>query len=81
LRGELHVDELTHRPDIVNIQDAVAQAGQGPIADREHEHLGRSDALIVLLRKIWLRELQALAQGRPLKAWAQPHHLTAAFGV
>ena len=81
LRGEVHVDELADRPDIVNIQDVVAQVGQGQIADRDNERLGRSDVLIILLRKIWLRELQALAEGRPVKSWAQPRDLTAAFGV
>src|SRR5439155_10700804 len=30
LRGEMHVDELQGRPDIVNVQDNVAQVGQGP---------------------------------------------------
>jgi 5,5'-dehydrodivanillate O-demethylase len=81
LRGEMHVDELNGRPDIINIQDIVAQVGQGQIADREHERLGRTDALLVVMRKIWLRELQALADGRPLKEWAQPGHLAAAFGT
>ncbi|HEX6513283.1 MAG TPA: iron-sulfur containing oxygenase, partial [Chloroflexota bacterium] len=65
----------------VNIQDVVAQVGQGQIPDRASERLGRSDVLLILLRKIWLRELQALADGRPTKQWAQPEHLQAAFGV
>jgi 5,5'-dehydrodivanillate O-demethylase len=81
LHGEIHVDELGDRPDIVNIQDVVAQVGQGQIADRDHERLGRSDTLIILLRKIWLRELQALDEGRPMKQWVQPQHLAAAFGT
>ena len=37
LRGEMHVDEITGRPDIVNIQDVVAQVGQGQIPDRASE--------------------------------------------
>jgi 5,5'-dehydrodivanillate O-demethylase len=81
LRGELRVEDIPDRPDIVNIQDVVAQVGQGQIPDREHEHLGRTDAMITLLRSIWLRELQALADGRPTKPWAIPQHLSAAFGV
>ena len=81
LRGEAHIDELGDRPDLINIQDAVAQAGQGAIPDRDNERLGRSDVLIILLRKIWQRELRALAEGRPLKQWAQPRELAAAFGV
>jgi 5,5'-dehydrodivanillate O-demethylase len=65
----------------VNIQDVVAQVGQGQIADRDHEHLGRTDVMIALLRSIWLRELQALANGAPLKQWAVPDRLSAAFGT
>jgi hypothetical protein len=80
LRGELHVDDLLGRPDIVNIQDIVAQAGQGAIPDPEVERLGRSDAVIVLLRQIWTRELRAFAEGRPLKAWARTDDLVAARG-
>jgi 5,5'-dehydrodivanillate O-demethylase len=81
LRGEMHVDDIGPRPDIVNIQDVVAQVGQGRIPERSADHLGRSDVLIILLRKIFLRELQALADGRPSKAWIQPERLEAAFGV
>lgn len=46
-----------------------AQRGQGVIADRENETLGRSDAGIALLRRIFSRELKALASGRPAKTW------------
>jgi 5,5'-dehydrodivanillate O-demethylase len=53
----------------VNAQDYVAQVGQGAIANRAREHLGRSDIGVILFRKIWQRELYALQQGRPLKKW------------
>jgi 5,5'-dehydrodivanillate O-demethylase oxygenase subunit len=39
-----------HLFDLTSAQDYVAQRGQGVIADREHEILGRSDAGIALLR-------------------------------
>jgi 5,5'-dehydrodivanillate O-demethylase oxygenase subunit len=81
LQGELRVDDIPERTDIVNVQDAVAQVGQGQIADREHEHLGQTDVMIALLRRIYLRELQALAEGRPLTPWVIPERLAAAFGV
>ena len=45
------------------------QAGQGPIADRSNERLGRSDLAIILWRKILERELRAMEEGRPLKEW------------
>lgn len=50
------------------MQDAVAQVGQGVIRQRdENEHLGRSDMGLIMWRKLWTRELRALAEGRPLK--------------
>ena len=41
----------------------------GPIAPRGQDHLGQSDVLVLLLRRIWERELRALAV-RPLQAVA-----------
>jgi len=81
LRGELHTDDLTHRPDIVNIQDYVAQAGQGRIATRENEHLGRSDVVLIMFRKMWERELRAFADGKPTKKWTMPAGLAATSGI
>jgi 5,5'-dehydrodivanillate O-demethylase oxygenase subunit len=80
-RGEIHIEELKDHPDIVGIQDDVAQLGQGVIADREHEYLGRSDVGIVLLRRIWLRELDALESGQLLKSWQWSRALAATVGV
>jgi len=54
---------------LFNLQDDVTQAGQGPVRDRAHEHLGWSDHYVVLLRSIFQREMRALAEGRPLKHW------------
>jgi phenylpropionate dioxygenase-like ring-hydroxylating dioxygenase large terminal subunit len=81
LAGEMHVDDLGQPPYIVGVQDTVAQVGQGALADRVHERLGRSDAVIVLLRRIWARELQALAEGRPLTQWRRPERVEATAGV
>ncbi len=81
LRGELRVHDLGHRPDVVNIQDHVAQMGQGILADHSTERLGRSDTLVILLRRIWERELRALAEGRSLKAWRRTERLLATSGV
>jgi 5,5'-dehydrodivanillate O-demethylase len=83
LAGRLRVQELDERPahSKINIQDYVAHVGQGSIADRVNERLGRSDVGIILLRQIWARELRALAEGRPLKEWARPAALAATTGV
>jgi phenylpropionate dioxygenase-like ring-hydroxylating dioxygenase large terminal subunit len=80
-RGEIHVEEVKDHPEIVGIQDDVAQLGQGVIADREHELLGRSDVGVVLVRRLWLRELKALAEGRPLKPWQWRSNIAATVGV
>ena len=37
--------------------------------------------MIILLRKIWSRELEALAEGRPLTQWRRPEHVEATAGV
>jgi 5,5'-dehydrodivanillate O-demethylase len=72
-----HHDELFYQnayplDDVMQLtsaQDYVAQVGQGVCADREHEVLGRSDAGIAFLRRIFLRELDALCEGGPTKSW------------
>jgi 5,5'-dehydrodivanillate O-demethylase len=70
LDGRLRLDDIDpNRTDHVLIEDEVAQTGQGAIANRSREHLGRSDRGILLLRKLWERELRALAEDRPLKQW------------
>ena len=73
LAGTLRLRDLDlSRIDLVRIQDDVAQVGQGRIADRAAERLGRSDLGVVFLRKIWQRELYLLATGRPIKQWTRP---------
>jgi 5,5'-dehydrodivanillate O-demethylase len=80
-RGDLRVDDVADHLDLVPFQDTVAQLGQGVIADREHERLGRSDASVILLRRLWTRELQALAEGQPTKRWAPGERLQVTSGV
>ena len=81
LAGRLRIHDIDERPDIVNIQDHVAQEGQGAIPKRDSERLGRSDAAIILMRKIWVRELRALLEGTPLKKWTSPEGILATSGV
>ncbi len=68
IAGRLPFAAIDH-PDLVRVQDVAVQAGQGAIADRAAEHLGRSDRAIILWRRILAREMIALAEGRPPKAW------------
>jgi 5,5'-dehydrodivanillate O-demethylase len=82
LSGKATLDELRSKvPDVVRLQDDVVLTAQGAIPDRENEYLGRSDVALVLLRKIWRRELQALATGKPLKRWMKPTDLVATNGL
>jgi 5,5'-dehydrodivanillate O-demethylase len=49
-------------------QDFVAWAGQGAVADRGREHLGRSDRGIIMMRRRFLADLEAIARGDDPKA-------------
>jgi 5,5'-dehydrodivanillate O-demethylase len=55
--------------DRINLDDDLAQVGQGVIPDQD-ELLGQTDAGVILVRRLWHRELQALAEGQPLKQWS-----------
>ena len=69
LAGEMHISDFFDKADQL-IEDDVAQIGQGLIADRSAERLGRSDANVIMIRKLWEQELRALAEGGSLKEWA-----------
>jgi 5,5'-dehydrodivanillate O-demethylase len=49
-------------------QDFVAWIGQGVVADRTQEHLGRSDRGVVMLRKRFLADIEVVAAGGDPKA-------------
>jgi 5,5'-dehydrodivanillate O-demethylase len=61
--------DVADHPMLVEVEDSLAQGGQGSIADRHAEHLGRTDAGVVMLRRLMTRELDAMEQGLPTKAW------------
>jgi 5,5'-dehydrodivanillate O-demethylase len=75
LAGDLTIEEI---PDDVShyngfiIEDYVTQVGQGPIRDRQRERLGRNDTKVIFIRRLWERELRALAEGQPLTDWQVP---------
>jgi nitrite reductase/ring-hydroxylating ferredoxin subunit len=69
--GKVHFQDVRH-PDLAVVQDIAVQAGQGRIEDRTHEFLGRSDAAIILWRRILTRELRLIAEGRQPKRWNVP---------
>jgi 5,5'-dehydrodivanillate O-demethylase len=60
---------------LFRIEDYVTQVGQGQSVAHAQDRLGRIDSGVVLRRKLWLRELAALKQGRPLTEWRIPEGL------
>ena len=79
--GRRRLVDIDH-PELAMVQDIAVQAGQGRIADRENERLGRSDAGIILWRKLLRRELEAIAEGRENKKWsAAPPDVVPTLGV
>lgn len=71
LAGKLRLQDVDpEQTDIVRLQDDIAQVGQGRIWYAEQERLGRADAGVSMIRKLWARELRALVEGQPLKEWA-----------
>ena len=75
LAGEMTLEDL---PDEMGaytsftIEDYVTQVGQGPVKGCGPELLSVSEERVILLRKLWLREVAALVEGRPLTDWRVP---------
>ena len=61
---------------LTSAQDYVAAVGQGTIVDRASERLGKSDLGVAFLRRTFWRELDAIHEGRPTKAWRKLDHAT-----
>lgn len=76
LAGKIRLEDIDPTStDIFRLQDDVAQMGQGTITRRSLDRLGRSDAGVIMIRKLWTRELKALAMRKPLKQWRRPEDL------
>ena len=56
-------DDGTMITDYVEGQDIMAWVSQGTIVDRSQEHLGRSDAGVAMLRKMFKENMQIAAGG------------------
>jgi hypothetical protein len=55
------------------IEDYVTQVGQGPVASRTPEMLAPTDAKLVLLRRLWLREINTMLEAGPMTEWKVPN--------
>jgi len=75
LAGEMTLEDL---PDDMGaytsftIEDYVTQVGQGPIKTRTPEMLAPSEHRLVMLRRLWMREVSALVEGKPTTEWKMP---------
>jgi 5,5'-dehydrodivanillate O-demethylase len=79
--GKIAYADVRH-PELAVVQDIAVQAGQGAIANREAETLGRSDAGIAVWRRILERELQIIAAGGQPKHWSRtPADVTPSMGI
>ena len=75
LAGEMTLEDLPNEMSAYTsftIEDYVTQVGQGSLAARGAELLTPSDTRIVMLRRLWLREVTALLEGKPLTDWQMP---------
>lgn len=74
IAGAMSMDDVDRhdRRLLAAVQENVAILAQGAVVDRSVERLGRSDIGTVMVRRLWQRELRALAEGRPLKQWRHP---------
>ena len=73
--------DVLARPDLVNIQDNVAQMSQPTVDEPYTEFLGRSDRGVLAFRRIWLREVRAMEECQPLKKWTAPESLVLTTGT
>jgi len=69
LSGRTTLAALKGAPNLTEVEDYVALVGQGRPEERPTEFLGRMDAPIALLRRIWRREAAAVEAGEPGRAW------------
>jgi 5,5'-dehydrodivanillate O-demethylase oxygenase subunit len=72
LTGKRRWDDIEERPDQVLIEDGIVLCGQGVLPDRSQNRLGHSDAAIIILRKLYARELAAIEAGEPLTKFPTP---------
>lgn len=82
LSGRLTLDDVTDHPMLLQVEDAVAQGAQGPIYDRSEEFLGRTDAGVGKLRRVFQRELRAMTEnGATTRTWDYSNQPDPAQGI
>jgi 5,5'-dehydrodivanillate O-demethylase oxygenase subunit len=75
LAGEMTLEDLPAdltAATTFEIEDYVTQVGQGTIAERGPELLAPSDKDTALVRRLWVREVRALVEGKEMVEWKIP---------
>jgi 5,5'-dehydrodivanillate O-demethylase len=75
LAGEMTLEDLPADMGAYTsftIEDYVTQVGQGPLSTRGPELIAVSEERLIMLRKLWMREVSALVEGKPLTDWKMP---------
>ena len=75
LAGEMMLEDLPQDMSgytSFTIEDYCTQVGQGSIRERGEEFLAPSDEGPLFQRQLWLREINAMAKGKPMKDWTLP---------
>ena len=72
LSGKRRWEDIDERPDQVLIEDGIVLRGQGVLPDRSQNRLGHSDAAIIMLRRLYARELAAIEASEPLTKFPTP---------
>jgi 5,5'-dehydrodivanillate O-demethylase len=78
LAGETTVAEVEqslgerHHLHDLQLEDHVMMEGQGVVADRSQEILGRSDVGVIAVRDLWDEQLRAFASHGERRVWVQP---------
>jgi 5,5'-dehydrodivanillate O-demethylase oxygenase subunit len=65
LRGEKQLRDFLDHPQLINIEDHVAQMGIKFISDPGKEHMDQSDKGVVQLRRMFIERLSAFSAGSP----------------
>ena len=79
LAGKSHITDHLDHPHLLLLEDAITQAGQEQIVERENELLGRTDVGVAAMRKVFAREMAAVENGQAPKEWA-PLNVEPALG-
>ena len=75
MAGEITYEDLPNEMSAYTshtIEDYCTLVGQGPIAGRSKEQLASIDVKTVLLRRLWLKDVSAMLEGKPLNDWKIP---------